>query len=86
MSCRLGSKDAHAPCNINTGKITTEKGVTKDERILLKKGPLVKSQQVRTKTSLLKIKLAATKKFKQRSSASDVRKESLFVMTHKMAY
>ena len=86
MSCRLGPKVAHALCNINKGrKITTEKGVTKDERILLKKGTLVKSKQVRTNTSLLKIKLAATKKFKQRSSASDVRKESLFVMTHKMA-
>ena len=35
----------------------------------------MKRQQVTTATSLLRIKLAATKKFKQRSSTSDVRKE-----------
>ena len=55
--------------------------MTKDGKILLKKGLFVRREEVRT----LKIKLAATEKFKQRSSGSDVRKESLFVMTHKMA-
>ena len=76
--CRLGPKAAHALCNINNRLENYDyrkKGDERREDFVKKKSPVVKRQQVTTATSLLRIKLAATKKFKQRSSTSDVRKE-----------